>query len=495
MKKASLLNLPMFFLSLGGAALAFLFGEALLNYLPFSIPYWVQCGIYLMFIAGICCLVMLLSEKIHSGRYVMKPHEFGAPAGKTTLICIPLALVLGILTQLLYSWAYAPADATPQRPDVPAAREELKQIQEEPQDSYIVLVLDTSSLNTWGAQTTYTAGSAIEHTREAARAFCQQIDQSNEIAIVSYDGQARVSSEFTKNQAALTQILDALDTRFDHDNTFTDGLGNVTSFGDIVGALELADDLLSSIPEDAVKNVVVFTSGLATPHKNEDGSWTNYSETGRYSEQDDGGWLNTESRIPLHQTSNAVYEAATVLRDKSYNVFSIGIFDNFQNVPSEMQQPVSLLRSVTEDIASSPGMFFEVDDVEKLVPAFVSIADVVIKTIPEVRYVETEPETEIEQPHLIQIFNGPERDSILRIILQGFLLTLWAVFAGVMAVLFLNNSRLITHFLLLRIILAVVFSALFAVLMLSDYGMIARGVLALSICLTYLPTYQWESYS
>lgn len=113
MRKASALNFLMLLLSLAGAAAAFVFGELLLSFVSY-LPYWVQSGVYLLFIMLVCCGVMVISEKIHSGGYLLKHRgEFGITSGKAALIFLPTALVLGIVTQLLYGWVFSTAVVDP----------------------------------------------------------------------------------------------------------------------------------------------------------------------------------------------------------------------------------------------------------------------------------------------------------------------------------------------------------------------------------------------
>lgn len=102
MRKQSGLNVLLFLLSIAGAAASFAFGEVLLTFVAY-LPFWVQCGIYLLFVMTVCCLVMVISEKIHTGNYLLKHRrEFGLTAGKAALIFLPAAVVLGIITQLLF---------------------------------------------------------------------------------------------------------------------------------------------------------------------------------------------------------------------------------------------------------------------------------------------------------------------------------------------------------------------------------------------------------
>ena len=113
MKKQSFLNGTLFLFSIFGAVLAFVFGEVLLRFIAF-LPDWLQCGLYLMFVMFMCALTMIVSEKVKSGNYLMKHRkEFGMTVGKAMLIFLPMALVLGILTQFLYGWLIVAGAETP----------------------------------------------------------------------------------------------------------------------------------------------------------------------------------------------------------------------------------------------------------------------------------------------------------------------------------------------------------------------------------------------
>ena len=103
MRKDSLLNLVILFISIAGAVVAYLLGERLLIFVAY-LPYSLQCGIYLLFVALVCCLVIMISEEIRSGRYIQRNRDdFKYNVGKAMAIFLPAAFVLGIITQLLYA--------------------------------------------------------------------------------------------------------------------------------------------------------------------------------------------------------------------------------------------------------------------------------------------------------------------------------------------------------------------------------------------------------
>ena len=101
--------------------------------------------------------------------------------------------------------------------------------------------------------TIHTAGSPIEHTRDAARTFVEHIGGTSYIAIISYGRYARVDSDFTRCLDTLTRVFDSL-TTFEYG-----GSGNISH------ALREAGYLMASVPANAIRNVVVFTSGYSYP--------------------------------------------------------------------------------------------------------------------------------------------------------------------------------------------------------------------------------------
>jgi hypothetical protein len=102
MRKKSVLNVLMLILSLAGGVVAYIFGEALLAYVSYM-PYFAQCGVYLLFVMLVCCVVMLVSETIHSGNYILKrKKEFVQTCLKASGLLVVAAFALGAVTQLLY---------------------------------------------------------------------------------------------------------------------------------------------------------------------------------------------------------------------------------------------------------------------------------------------------------------------------------------------------------------------------------------------------------
>ena len=102
MCKKQIINKWMLLLSLAGAAAVFIFGEMLLVYIT-HFPYWLQCGLYLLFVSVVSYVVICLSEWIKSGNYILKHHnEFKPTLFKSMLIFLPAVFALGLITQFLY---------------------------------------------------------------------------------------------------------------------------------------------------------------------------------------------------------------------------------------------------------------------------------------------------------------------------------------------------------------------------------------------------------
>jgi hypothetical protein len=98
-------------------------------------------------------------------------------------------------------------------------------------------------------------------------------------------------------------------------------------------------------------------------------------------------------------------------------------------------------------------------------------------------------------PHLLLHYSGPGITNVLRIGLQTLLLSLWGIFSGLAVVIYLNNSRLFSDFLVPRILVSVVLSLAFVLVMAfagANISMVARLLLAFGTCLLYLPIFSWN---
>ena len=102
MFKQSSLNVTMLLFSLLAAAFVFALGEAVLVFLS-DLPFIVQTAIYLTFVTCFVFLAIILSEKVSTGHYIPRGRvTFSSTAAKAAAILVPVALVLGLVTQLIY---------------------------------------------------------------------------------------------------------------------------------------------------------------------------------------------------------------------------------------------------------------------------------------------------------------------------------------------------------------------------------------------------------
>ena len=102
--------------------------------------------------------------------------------------------------------------------------------------------------------------------------------------------------------------------------------------------------------------------------------------------------------------------------------------------------------------------------------------------------------------HLIKSSTWSEGNTAVRIVLRIVLLAIWGVFSGAFVVIFLNNSRLLKHFLIPKTIIAVICSIAFTIILLNagtgsgqdTAGKLGRALLAAGMCIMYPPTYRWD---
>ena len=198
--------------------------------------------------------------------------------------------------------------------------------------------------------------------QKGAKSFCRQAATHSKVAIVAYAGESYVVSGFTNDLNELYAKIDAITVpSLPEDNVWDECAGN------IVPALQEADRLLSQIADDSIKNVVVFSSGITNPKHS--------TKPARYRGRADNWWfIGHMMEINLYEGANSVYEQAKILQGK-YNVYSIGIFQNYKSAPSSMSNAIELLRDTVRDIASSRDQFYDVDDIEQLEFIFGGVAE------------------------------------------------------------------------------------------------------------------------
>jgi Ca-activated chloride channel family protein len=403
MRKNSALNVLLLLLSLVGAAAAFIFGEALLGYVAY-LPYWVQCGVYLLFVTLVGCLVMFVSETIHTGQYTLKQRkEFKQTALKAALIFLPAAVALGMLTQFLYGLVSLSGD-------------------ENPDFQGTMIVCDVS-------------GSMMENDPDrdavtAVQSYLDTVPKGEYVGIIAFSDQAVSVREYAPLlEDDEREELKALAEQ------------NMTYYGgtDIQSALIAAIDEMRTLEDkDWPGLIMLFSDGQSV---------VDYDQLLEASLGDDE---DVKQRIPV----NTIYYASDPLG--GYQMSTIA--------------------------QKTGGAYFYMG----LEQDGVSLRDA---------FTHSRSLVTVEQPHLIQSYFGPMREAPVRILLQGLFLVLWGVFSGVLVVVFLNNNRLIPHYLYVKIGVSVAAGVALTLILLTsdaDMGMTARAVLAVSMCTLYLPTYRWD---
>lgn len=404
MRKSSPLNLFMLILSVLGAVAAYIFGEIILLYVAY-LPYWLQCGIYLLFVSWICCAVMFISEMIRSGGYLLKHRqEFKQTACKAVMIMLPAALVLGVVTQLLYGLIGL-------------------QKSEKPDFQGTMIVCDIS-------------GSMNENdpNRDAVKAITQYIDSvplGEYLGVMLFNQMPNTIRDYAvlETEVERTELKDFISSNVVYG-------GNTDIQSSLMAAFA---QMRSIVDKDWPGLVLLFSDGL---------SYMDYVQLQKTSL---GDVDDPKTSIPV----NTIYYASTPL-------------GGYQ---------MSLIAQKT----GGTYFYIGVDSDE------IALQDVFTHS----RSIFT-----VEKPHLLQPYYGVSRTSPLRIILQIMFLVIWGIFTGVLVVVFLNNKRLIRHYLYAKIVASLVFAVIFTVLMIAsgaDNRMMAMALLAAGMCITYVPTYTWDS--
>ena len=225
---------------------------------------------------------------------------------------------------------------------------------------YTVLVLDTSSssdfLGSWGT-VIYTACTAIEYVKASAKKFIDAVrsaDGTNYVAVVTYKGStATVVSPFSTDFSALKSSID--------------GLSASENIRNVAAGLQSANTLISAVSTpDAIKNVVLFTTGMTNAG--------DYSYSGHYDETTVGSnWRRQDTQIRLYAYANAAYSIAETLKIKS-TLYTIGLFQTMEYMPSEGRVVVDFFKLSTLDWATSSNHFYDVNDPNDLEFIFGEVA-------------------------------------------------------------------------------------------------------------------------
>ena len=226
---------------------------------------------------------------------------------------------------------------------------------------YTVLLLDTEKSFTMTSNDVliYEVDTPIDVIKEAAKNFVDQVQETNGtnyVAVVSYSSTAQTETGFTTDPDTLVNAIDKI------------SMGG--QWANINAALEQADALLSNVTTaGAEKNIVLFTQGINFEGK--------YSSEGHYS-IDDCTWQRTDNKIYAYEYSNVTYETAQELHDK-YSVYTIGLFQKFNEVPEEGKSLLNFAKRFSSDLQNKG--FYDVEDVDDLPLVFEDVAGDIINPL------------------------------------------------------------------------------------------------------------------
>lgn len=239
-------------------------------------------------------------------------------------------------------------------------------------ERYTVLVLDTSASSDFldsSGRVFYTADTAIEYVKTSAKKFIESVqnaDGTNYVAIVEYKGsRANVVSPFSTDLTALSSSIDDLYAY--------GGTRNVAA------GLQQADQLIEEIDNpDAIKNVVLFTTGMTN-----DGE---YSYDGHYDENTVGSsWRRNDTQVRLYAYSNIAYSVAESLKNEA-TLYSIGLFQTMQEMPDEGKEVVQFFKLFASELATSDDYFYDVKDPNDLEFVFGEVADDINNEAKEIEF-------------------------------------------------------------------------------------------------------------
>lgn len=256
------------------------------------------------------------------------------------------------------------AETTWEPKTVTVENQNLKQTQGILGTRYMVLLLDTSCESRFyvNDKLIYTADPAVDDTKKAAQKFINDLkktDGTNYVAIIDCcenDETAEIVMPFS---ADLQEVSDAINSIVPKDAGIN-----------LAGGLKLADTLLREVTsEEVLSNVVLFTTGRTRTGE--------YTYEGKYGKSSPGSdWYNEDTGVCLYAYANAAYNAAEKLKEQA-TIYTVGLFQGLENMPSEGKDLVSFFKLVAKDLASSSECFFDVDDPNELEFTFGNIADTI----------------------------------------------------------------------------------------------------------------------
>lgn len=233
------------------------------------------------------------------------------------------------------------------------------------EERFTVLVLDTSGSKKFlsGEKAIYTADSATELVIQSAETFVKNLyfqGGFERLAIVTYDKNAKTVLNFSGNSEEILERLKSI-SRSDH------------KVGSIDEGLKEASRLLRQVPREVAKqnkNVVLISTGMT--------NIGDYDYQGHYNENVIGNdWHNTTTGVHLYAYANKALATAYAIKAQA-NLYSLGLFQNFDQMPSEGLDVVELFRLTARDLASSFSHYVEVRDTNRLGLIFENTANKIL---------------------------------------------------------------------------------------------------------------------
>lgn len=165
-------------------------------------------------------------------------------------------------------------------------------------------------------------------------------------------------SPFSTDMASLSSAIDELEY-------YNDTRG-------VARGLRTAEELIDGVTNpDAVKNVVLFTTGLTNIGE--------YDYDGIYDENTKASeWRNNKTQVRLYAYANAACAVAESLKEKA-TLYSVGIFKTMEDISLEGQELVDFFKLFASDLATSKGHFYELLDPNELEFAFGEVAEDITK--------------------------------------------------------------------------------------------------------------------
>ena len=222
---------------------------------------------------------------------------------------------------------------------------------------YIVLVLDISGTETFTVegQVIYEADTAISDVKKAAGTFFDRLKNAPgeyRVAIVAYDDEARTVLDFTTDIDQMKQAVNGLQTG-GRDRSIAEGLA-------------AAGLMLTELPEDANKSVILYTTGMT--------DCGSYNYEGHYDENTTGSsWVSSGTDVNLYAYANTAYDTASIVKQYG-NLYAIGLFQTMEGMPADGQDIAYFFRQTVEDLSSSHEYAFEAERPDQIADLFAAIA-------------------------------------------------------------------------------------------------------------------------